>query len=78
MKNKEENWEALKEKIALSNLLEEENMKNKGKIIAMIKPMVAACLMLVSLSGIVFAKEIANQIYNQYFTGKGVEKAIHE
>ncbi len=78
MKNKEENWEALKEKIAISNLLEEENMKNKGKIIAMIKPMVAACLMLVSLSGIVFAKEIANQIYNQYFTGKGVEKAIHE
>ena len=30
MKNKEENWEALKEKIAISNLLEEENMKNKG------------------------------------------------
>lgn len=78
MKNKEENWEALKEKIAISSLLEEENMKHKGKIMAIIKPMVAACLMLVSLSGIVFAKDIANQIYNQYFTGKGVEKAIQE
>ena len=78
MKSKEEIWEELKGKIAISSLIEEENMKNKGKIMAIVKPMVAACVMLASLSGIVFAKEISNKIYNQYFTGKGVEKAINE
>lgn len=78
MKNREENFESLKVKIAIANFLEEEKMKDKRKIVDKIKPMVAAMVMLVSLSGIVFAKDISNQIYNQYFTGTGVEKAINE
>lgn len=78
MKNKEENFKKLKEKIIVSNLLEEEKMKEKTKITHIIKPMIAASVMLVSLSGIVFAKEISNKIYNKYFTGTGVEKAINE
>lgn len=78
MKNKEQNLKKLKEKIIISNLLEEEKMENKTKITYIIKPIVAASVMLVSLSGIVFAKEISNQIYNKYFTGAGVEKAINE
>lgn len=78
MINKEDNLKKLKEKIAISNLLEEEKMKNKTKIVDIIKPMIAASVMLVSLSGIVFAKEISNKIYNKYFTGTGVEKAINE
>ncbi len=78
VKNKEENLQKLKEKIIISNLLEEEKMENKTKKAYIIKPIVAASVMLVSLSGIVFAKEISNQIYNKYFTGAGVEKAINQ
>lgn len=31
-----------------------------------------------SLTGMVFAKDISTKIYNKYFTGKGVETAINE
>lgn len=78
MKNKKESFVDVKQKIAISSLLEEEKMKDKRKISDIIKPMIAASVMIVSLSGIVFAKDISNQIYNKYFTGIGVEKAINE
>lgn len=78
MKNKEKNLEELKRKIAISNLLGEEKMKEKKKIGDKIKPMVAGIVMMVSLSGMVFAKDISNRIYNQYFTGAGIEKAMNE
>ena len=78
MKNKEKNLEELKRKIAISNLLGEEKMKEKKKIGDKIKPMVAGIVMMVSLSGMVFAKDISNRIYHQYFTGAGIEKAMNE
>lgn len=61
MKSKEESFKDLKEKIAISNLLEEEKMKEKVNIGNIIKPMVAASVMLASLSGIVFAKDISTR-----------------
>ncbi len=78
MKNKKETLKEIKLKIAISNLLKEEEMKSKRKIADKIKPMVAVSIMMVSLSGIVFAKDISKKIYNKYFTGTGVEKAINE
>lgn len=61
MKSKEESLKDLKEKIAISKLLEEEKMKEKVNIGNVIKPMVAASVMLVSLSGMVFAKDISTR-----------------
>lgn len=61
MKSKEENLKDLKEKIAISKLLEEEEMKEKVNIGNVIKPMIAASVMIVSLSGIVFAKDISTR-----------------
>ena len=59
MKSKEQSLKDLKEKIAISNLLEEEKMKEKVNIGNVIKPVVAASVVLVSLSGMVFAKDIS-------------------
>ena len=59
MKSKEQSLKDLKEKIAISNLLEEEKMKEKVNMSNIIKPMVAASVVLVSLSGMVFAKDIS-------------------
>lgn len=78
MKSKEETWSEVKEKIMIANLLAEEEIKKERKIGDMVKPMVAALVMMVSLSGMVFAKDISYKICNQYFTGSGVEKAINE
>lgn len=61
MKSKEESLKDLKEKIAISKLLEEEEMKEKVNIGNAIKPMIAASVMIVSLSGIVFAKDISTR-----------------
>lgn len=61
MKSKEESLKDLKEKIAISKLLEEEEMKEKVNIGNVIKPMIAASIMIVSLSGIVFAKDISTR-----------------
>ena len=78
MKSKDEIWQDLKEKILIANILEDRKNKQKNRIVDIIKPMVAASVMIVSVSGMVFAKDISNKIYNQYFTGTGVEKAINE
>lgn len=61
MKNKEEILEDLKEKIAMSKLLEEEKMKEKVNTRNVIKSMIAASVMIVSLSGMVFAKDISTR-----------------
>lgn len=61
MKSKEESLKDLKEKIAISKLLEEEKMKEKVNVGNVIKPMVAASVMIVSLSGMVFAKDISTR-----------------
>ena len=61
MKSKEESLKDLKEKIAISKLLEEGEMKEKVNIGNVIKPMIAASVMIVSLSGIVFAKDISTR-----------------
>lgn len=61
MKSKEESLKDLKEKIAISKLIEEEEMKEKVNIGNVIKPMIAASVMIVSLSGIVFAKDISTR-----------------
>lgn len=61
MKNKKEILEDLKEKIAMSKLLEEEKMKEKVNTRNVIKPMIAASVMIVSLSGMVFAKDISTR-----------------
>ena len=79
MKSKEEGLKDLRAKIAISKLLEEEKMEKKLKKGNILKPMVAACAMIVSVSGIVFAREISTQIYNNFYqTGNGVGKAISE
>lgn len=78
MKSKDEIWQDLKEKILIANILEDRKNKQKNRIVDIIKPMIAASVMIVSVSGMVFAKDISNKIYNQYFTGTGVEKAINE
>ena len=79
MKSKEEGLKDLKTKIAISKLLEEEKMEKRTKKGSILKPMVAACTMLVSLSGIAFAKDISTNIYNNFYqTGNGVGKAISE
>lgn len=68
----------LKKELLEERTLTKENngrndMKNSFKI------GVAACLMVVSISGMVFAKEISTKIYENFFgTGKGMETAINE
>ncbi len=61
MKSKEESLKDLKAKIAISKLLKEEKMKEKVNIRNVIKPMIAASVMIVSLSGMVFAKDISTR-----------------
>ena len=61
MKSKEESFKDLKQKIAISKLIEEEKMKEKISIGNVVKPMVAACVMVVSLSGMAFAKDISTR-----------------
>ena len=58
MKSKEKGLKDLRAKIAISKLLEEEKMEKKLKKGNILKPMVAACAMIVSVSGIVFALEL--------------------
>lgn len=70
MKSKEESFKDLKEKIAISKLLEEGKMKEKVNIGNVVKPMVAASVMIVSLSGMVFAKDISTRNLQQIFYWK--------
>ena len=77
MKNNKEILEDVKLKIAISNFQrEEKEMPEKNNVI---KSLVAACLMIISFSGMVFAKDISVKLCKNFFeTGKGVETAINE
>ena len=68
--------ENIKDNIAIENFREINKRKNRIKKIIQSTLTVTICCL--SITGLVFAKDISNQIYNKYFTGKGVEKAINE
>ncbi len=68
--------ENIKDNIAIENFREINIRKNRIKKIIQSTLTVTICCL--SITGLVFAKDISNQIYNKYFTGKGVEKAINE
>lgn len=66
----------IKDNIAIENFRAINKKSERTKKILQSTLTVAMCSL--SITGIVFAKDISNQIYNKYFTGKGVEKAINE
>lgn len=66
----------IKDNIAIENFRTINKKRERNKKILQSTLTVAMCSL--SITGIVFAKDISNQIYNKYFTGKGVEKAINE
>ena len=66
----------IKDNIAIENFRTINKKRERTKKILQSTLTVAMCSL--SITGIVFAKDISNQIYNKYFTGKGVEKAINE
>ena len=75
--NKEKILEKTKTKISISDFIKEE--KKMPKKINIIKPLVATILMILSCSGMVFAKEISQKIYDNFFgTSKGMETAMNE
>ena len=75
--NKERILEKTKTKISISDFIKEE--KKMPKKINIIKPLVATILMILSCSGMVFAKEISQKIYDNFFgTSKGMETAMNE
>lgn len=78
MRDKKEIIESVKLKISISNFQKEENIEMiKHKNI--FKSIAVACCMIISLSSIVFAKEISIKIYENFFlTGNGMETAINE
>ena len=64
-------------KLAVSNFQEEEKKIMPKKNI--FKEVVAACFMVASLSGMVFAKDISTKIYENFWhTGNGIGKAMEE
>lgn len=80
MKNKdtEKIYNDVKRKISISNFIEEENevmVKNKHSIF---KSIAVACCMLLSITGVVFAKDIGNFINNffGYNASDGVQTAV--
>lgn len=66
----------IKDNIAIENFRTINKKHERTKKILQSTLTVVMCSL--SITGIVFAKDISNQIYNKYFTGKGVEKAINE
>ena len=66
----------IQDNIAIENFRTINRKHERTKKILQSTLTVAMCSL--SITGIVFAKDISNQIYNKYFTGKGVEKAINE
>ena len=80
MKNNdtEKIYNDVKRKISISNFVEEENeimVKNKHSIF---KSIAVACCMLLSITGVVFAKDIGNFINNLfgYNASDGVQTAV--
>jgi len=79
MNNNEKILEVVKTKIAISNCIEEEkeNMKDMKKSITKIAAVI--CLTIISITGVVFAKDIGNFIKNVFGanTSDGVDIAIN-
>ena len=77
MRDKQKIMDDVKLKIAISNYQEQENI-SLSKPKSFFSSIAVACVMVVSLSGMVFAKEISTRIYNKFLTGSGMETAINE
>ena len=69
-------FENIKENIAIENFRETNRKHEKTKRMLQSTLMITMCC--VSLTGMVFAKDISTRIYNKYNTGKGIENAINE
>ena len=68
--------ENIKDNIAIENFREINKKQEKAKRMLQSTLMVTLCCL--SLTGMVFAKDISTRIYNKYYTGKGIENAINE
>lgn len=68
--------ENIKENIAIDNFREINKKHEKMKRMLQSTFMVTICCL--SLTGMVFAKDISTRIYNKFYTGIGVENAINE
>ena len=66
----------IKDNIAIDNFREINRKHEKVKKMLHSSFMVTVCCL--SLTGMVFAKDISTRIYNKFFTGTGVENAINE
>ncbi len=76
--DKQEIINRVKLKVSISNFQKEEKIE-MPKRSHILKSTAVACLMLISISGMVFAKEISTKIYDNFFaTGNGVATAIQE
>ena len=79
-KQTEKILENVKQKIAISNFEKEERLDMKNTRKSMFKISIAACCVLVSMTGIVFAKDIGNFVKNLFGknTSDGVDTAVNE
>lgn len=68
--------ENIKDNIAIDNFREINKKHEKVKRMLQSSLMVTVCCL--SLTGMVFAKDISTRIYNKFYTGIGVENAINE
>lgn len=74
--NKSKILENIKDNVAIDNFRKINRRHEKTKKILQNTLAVVICCL--SVTGIVFAKDISNQIYNKYHIGKGIETAIDE
>ncbi len=79
-KQTEKILENVKQKIAISNFEKEERLDMKSTRKSMFKIGIAACCVIVSMTGIVFAKDIGNFVKNLFGknTSDGVDIAVNE
>lgn len=68
--------ENIKDNIAIDNFREINRKHEKAKKMLQSSLMVTVCCL--SLTGMVFAKNISTRIYNKFYTGIGIENAINE
>ena len=74
--NKSKILENIKDNIAIDNFREISRNQEKVKRMLQSSLMVTVCCL--SLTGMVFAKDISTRIYNKFYTGIGIENAINE
>ena len=80
MKNKdsEKIYNDVKRKLSISNFIEEENEEMEKNKHLILKSITVACCMMLSITGVVFAKDIGNFINNLfgYSASDGVQTAV--